>query len=151
MPYALTRLVRLPFGFVCAAAVTAFALLTVGKDRMSQGFGWSGTTASTDVSVWAAWQLLSLSKLLLRWELLIPPLIVVLIGELMRIRSAAYYVLGGGLALAFAPLMFKIIATKSFSLALIQSVHVPVYQVFAIAGLAGGYVYWALSARYIRG
>lgn len=149
MPYALSRLLRVPFGFTAACLVTGFALLTVGKDRIAQGFGWAGTTASTDVSVFAAWQMLSLSKLLLRWELLIPPLIVVLIGELMRIRSVAYYVLGGGLALAFAPLMFKMIASKSLSLALVQSVHVPVYQVFAIAGLAGGYVYWYLSGRYI--
>ncbi|MFM2422652.1 MAG: hypothetical protein RL291_1182 [Pseudomonadota bacterium] len=147
MAYLLRRLVLIPTGFAAATAVTLFALVTVGKDRISQGLGWAGSTGSTDVSIWAAWQLLALSKTLLRWELLIPPLIVALIGELLRIRSIVYYVLGGGLALAFAPLMFKIMAAKTLNLALIQSVHVPVYQVFAIAGLAGGYVYWYIAQR----
>jgi hypothetical protein len=67
---------------------------------------------------------------------------VVFVGEIARIRSALYYVAGGGAALAAIPLLARIGQSGSFALA-----DQIVWQVFATAGFAGGFVYWLIAGR----
>jgi hypothetical protein len=73
---------------------------------------------------------------------LLPALAIVLIGELARIRSVLYYVVGGGVALALLPLL----AGLGMPPAAERPASV-VWQVLATAGFAGGFVYWLLAGR----
>ncbi|MCK9911764.1 hypothetical protein MXD81_21595, partial [Microbacteriaceae bacterium K1510] len=67
----------------------------------------------------------------------IPALLMVIVGEIARIRSIIYYVAGGGLALAAIPLLARYGQDGSVS-----APEAIVWQVFATAGFAGGFVYW---------
>lgn len=70
----------------------------------------------------------------------LPALIAVVAGEVLRIRSWIYYVLAGGAALASIPILA---APPSADLpAILASQYM---TVFAAAGFAGGFVYWLLA------
>ena len=73
---------------------------------------------------------------------LIPALLVVIIGEIARIRAAIYYVVGGGLSLAAMPLLARM--SESGNVVIPETT---VLQVFATAGFAGGFVYWLVAGR----
>ena len=60
-----------------------------------------------------------------------------------RIRSLIYYVVGGGLALAAVPLL----ARYGQGGTAMPDPDQLVWQVFATAGFAGGFVYWLLAGR----
>ena len=82
-----------------------------------------------------AWTLFSVQTLL-------PALLLVIVGEVARIRGAMYYVIGGGAALAVVPLMARL----NQPLAVLDLSQV-VWQVLATAGFAGGFAYWVLAGR----
>jgi hypothetical protein len=67
---------------------------------------------------------------------------MVVIGEVARIRSIAYYVVGGGIALAAIPLLARYGQGGT-----IASPDAIVWQVFATAGFAAGFVYWLIAGR----
>ena len=73
---------------------------------------------------------------------LIPALLVVIVGEVGRIRSWLYYMIGGGVALVIIPLLARIDVSQMHQLALPS-----IWQVFATAGFAGGLAYWLLAGR----
>jgi len=73
---------------------------------------------------------------------LIPALLIVVVGEVARIRSFAYYVVGGGIALAAIPLLARYGQGGT-----IDAPEALVWQVFATAGFAGGFVYWLIAGR----
>jgi hypothetical protein len=52
-----------------------------------------------------------------------------------------YYVLGGGLAMAAVPMLTRLGQSSPLETSAV------VYQVFAVAGFAGGFVYWLLAGR----
>ncbi|MFQ5625914.1 MAG: hypothetical protein ACE5FM_04585 [Methyloligellaceae bacterium] len=68
----------------------------------------------------------------------LPALIAVIVGEVMRIRSAIYYTLAGGAALAVIPMLARSAASASEPFSGYMSL-------FAAAGFIGGFVYWALA------
>jgi hypothetical protein len=70
----------------------------------------------------------------------LPALIVVVAGEVMRIRSWMYYVPAGGAALAVVPLLA---APEGADLTEVATS--PYMTIFAAAGFAGGFVYWLLA------
>jgi hypothetical protein len=72
----------------------------------------------------------------------LPALLLVIVGEVARIRGAMYYVIGGGVALALVPLLARL-GEPSTVLGLAPAV----WQVLATAGFAGGFVYWLLAGR----
>lgn len=137
----LGRLIMVSLGTVLAGAAAAFVLLTLGLERLTRaahGQAFDETTIDAGLEILrAAYHLASAVTLL-------PALAVILIGEVVRIRSLIYYVLAGGAALAAIPLLARLgqmTATSS------PSWQAPVWQVFATAGFAGGLVYWALAGR----
>jgi hypothetical protein len=70
----------------------------------------------------------------------LPALIAVVAGEVLRVRSWMYYVLGGGVALAAIPLM---VGARNADL---QAVAASQYlTIFLAAGFAGGFIYWLLA------
>lgn len=132
------RLILVPIAFVIAAAVAAFVLVSLGLERATQAMsGRDGLDSMADL-----FGLVRQATLLASGLTIIPALALVIIGEVARIRGSMYYVLGGGLALAVVPLL----ARYGQSGALVMPAAV-VWQVFATAGFAGGFVYWLVAGR----
>jgi hypothetical protein len=134
------RMIVIPLALLIAAAASIFVLVTLGLERIT------GTlhqkAVGSDDMVEAMLGLLNQGVVLTTGLTVIPALLVVFVGEIARIRSALYYIAGGGLALASVPLLARF-GQESGDLPTDQIV----WQVFATAGFAGGFVYWLLAGR----
>ena len=73
---------------------------------------------------------------------LVPAVLLVVVGEVARIRSAIYWVLGGGASLACVPFLTSLLAGEAVALPT-QTL----LQILATSGFAGGLAYWALAGR----
>lgn len=136
---ALGRLIVVPLSFLVAAAASAFVLVTLGLERITQAAsrGSGGDLGNVEVLLELVWQ----GGVLLSGLTILPALTVAIVGEVARIRSSVYYIAGGGFALAAIPLIAR---------AGVGSDGLPpavVWQVFATAGFVGGLVYWLLAGR----
>ena len=65
-------------------------------------------------------------------QTLLPALLLVIVGEVARIRGSLYYVVGGGAALAMVPLMARLGQPLT-----VLDLSPVVWQVLATAGFAG--------------
>ncbi|XSG81796.1 MAG: hypothetical protein ACPW61_12075 [Methyloligella sp. ZOD6] len=72
---------------------------------------------------------------------ILPALIAVIVGEVLKFRSWIYYVVAGGLSLLAVPLL---VGTPDEMAALPPS---QATAIFATAGFAGGFVYWLICGR----
>ena len=133
------RLIVIPIALLIAASVSGFVLFTLGLERITGAL--QGNRSGDDVIV-AMFDLTQQGLLLATGLTLIPALLVVIVGEIARIRSAIYYVAGGGLALAAMPMLARM--TESGNVVIPETT---VWQVFATAGFAGGFVYWLIAGR----
>jgi hypothetical protein len=134
----LGRIVWVPIAFLIAMLIAAFVLVSLGQERVVQGMSARG---AKDVPIGAAFEILRLGRVLFSWTTLVPALLMVIVGEVARIRQSAFYVVGGGLALAAVPLLARLDQGTVFETSQV------VWQVFATAGFAGGFVYWLLAGR----
>jgi hypothetical protein len=135
----LGRILWLPIAFVLSAAAAIFVIVTLGQEKIIQALAGRGPD---DVTLNAGLDLAQLGWALLSVQTLLPALLLVIVGEVARIRGAMYYVIGGGAALAVVPLMSRF----SQPLAVLDLSPV-VWQVLATAGFAGGFAYWLLAGR----
>ena len=133
------RILLLPFAMLAAALATGFVIVTLGQERIVQAMA---SRQIDDVAVGAAVDMLALGLALVSVQTLLPPLLLVIVGEVARIRSALYYIVGGGLSIALVPLLVRL-ADPAQVLGLSPTV----WQVLATAGFAGGFVYWLLAGR----
>jgi hypothetical protein len=133
------RFIVIPIALLIAALVSGFVLFTLGLERITGAL--QGNRSGDDVIV-AMFDLTQQGLLLATGLTLIPALVVVIVGEIARIRSAIYYVAGGGLALAAMPMLARM--TDSGNVVIPETT---VWQVFATAGFAGGFVYWLIAGR----
>jgi len=133
------RMILIPLALLIAAAASFFVLVTLGLERIT---GALHQQAATDDVIEAMTDMVNQGLILTTGLTIIPALLVVFVGEIARIRSALYYVAGGGAALAAIPLLARM--GQSGSLALPDQI---VWQVFATAGFAGGFVYWLIAGR----
>ncbi|MGD9785052.1 MAG: hypothetical protein AB7E80_08965 [Hyphomicrobiaceae bacterium] len=135
----LGRLLWVPVAFLLAAATAGLVLFTLGLERITQatqGRWQDGDTVASLID------LVMQGYGLLSGLTLVPALAVAIIGEVARIRSSLYYILGGGLALVAIPLLAGYGAQGRLELPAAT-----VWQVLATAGFAGGWVYWLLAGR----
>jgi hypothetical protein len=139
MARALGRIIMVPLGFILAALTTLFVIFSLGQERIVQAMTGRGPDEAT---IGAAFDLFGLALVLFSVQTLLPALLLVIVGEVARIRSAMYYVIGGGVALALVPLLARL---GEWSAVLGQAP--AVWQVLATAGFAGGFVYWLLAGR----
>ena len=139
MTRALGRVIMVPLAFILAALTTLFVILSLGQERIVQAMTGRGPDEAT---IGAAFDLLGLALALISIQTLLPALLLVIVGEVARIRGAMYYVIGGGVALALVPLLTRL-GDPSAVLGLAPAV----WQVLATAGFAGGFVYWLLAGR----
>lgn len=139
MMRALGRVILLPVAFLLAAAAALFVIFSLGQERIVQAM--TGMRQD-DPPIGAAFDLLGLAVQLVSVQTLLPALLLVIIGEVARIRGAFYYVVGGGAALAVVPLLTRINQPSG-----VLELSPVVWQVLATAGFAGGFVYWVLAGR----
>lgn len=135
----LGRIILLPIAFLLAAVVTLFVIVSLGQERIVQAMTGRGPD---NLPVDAAVDLLSLAWALLSVQTIVPALLLVIVGEVARIRGALYYVVGAGAALAAVPLLTRLGQPSS-----VLELSPAVWQVLATAGFAGGFVYWVLAGR----
>lgn len=135
----LGRLVLVPFAFVIGAGVAAFILVTLGLEHLTRALHDQKADLGT---LEVLFELVSKGGMLASGATLLPALAIVLVGEVSRIRSWLYYMLGGGAALAVIPLFANgpVLDPANAPPAL-------VWQVMATAGFAGGLVYWLMAGR----
>lgn len=136
---AVGRILWLPFAFLLAAAVTVFVILSLGQERIVQAVTGRGPD---EVTLNAGFDLLRLASSFVSVQALLPSLLLVIVGEVARIRGSLYYVVGGGAALAVVPLMSRLGQPLT-----VLDLSPVVWQVLATAGFAGGFVYWLLAGR----
>ena len=136
---AVGRIILIPIALLLAAAAALFVLVRLGLERLTVALH---QRAPGEDTVGAMLGLVHDGIGLAAGLSLVPVLLVVLIGEVARIRSALYYVAGGGAALAAIPLLAQVAQPGNPAL----SDHT-LWQVFATAGFAGGLVYWLLAGR----
>jgi hypothetical protein len=134
----LGRLVLVPLGFLLAALAAVFVLVTLGLERVTVAM--HGRGAEPDVAA-ALLDLLTEGILLASALTIVPAVVVVVVGEVARIRSLIYYLVGGGAALVAVPLLAR------FGEASPGLPATAWWQVFATAGFAAGFVYWLIAGR----
>jgi hypothetical protein len=135
----LGRLIWVPIAAVLSALVAAFVLVSLGQERIIQGL--SGRRPD-DVPLGAVWDLLKMGRALFSVQTFLPALLLIIVGEVARIRQSMYYVLGGGAALVAVPLIARLSDGSS-----VLGATATLWQVFATAGFAGGFLYWLLAGR----
>jgi hypothetical protein len=138
MMRALGRIILLPIAFVLAAAATLFVIFSLGQERVVQAV--SGHP--DEVPFGAILDIVAMALRFASVHTLVPALLLIIVGEAARIRSAVYYIVGGGVALAIVPLL-----TRMGQPAAVLELSPVVWQVLATAGFAGGFVYWLLAGR----
>ncbi|MEW5964905.1 MAG: hypothetical protein AB1749_15250 [Pseudomonadota bacterium] len=136
---ALGRLILVPIAFLAAAAIATLVAVTLGLERITHAIQGKGEGA---LGIEGLVDLLLEGRLLASGLTLLPALAVAIVGEVARIRSSVYYIVGGGAALAAIPLIARI--GEAGDLVLPAAA---VWQVLATAGFAGGFVYWLLAGR----
>ncbi|MCB1548144.1 MAG: hypothetical protein KDJ41_10000 [Hyphomicrobiaceae bacterium] len=135
---AIGRLIWVPVSFVLAVAAGGFVLFTLGTERLTHAM--RGRGADADL-LSALFDLFRQGEHLVSTVTVVPAVLLVIIGEVARIRSSVYYVVGGGIAAAAVPFLGRL---SQGGLSLTTDA---VWQVFATAGFAAGLVYWALAGR----
>lgn len=136
----LGRIIWLPFAILISALASFAVLFTLGQERLIQIMSASGEELA-DLSVLA--QLMTEGLALAAGLTVLPALAFIIIGEVARIRSSLYYIVGGGIALLAIPILARYGQTAEFA-----SPSPEIWQVFATAGFAGGFVYWLIAGRY---
>lgn len=134
------RIILVPLALLLASAASFFVLATLGLERITGALHRYGSGDDAAVAMFA---LVDQGLVLTTGLTVIPALLVVFVGEVARIRSALYYVAGGGAALAAIPLLARL-GQQGMQPMLADHT---VWQVFATAGFAGGLVYWLVAGR----
>jgi hypothetical protein len=132
----LGRLLLVPIALTFGALTTAAVVVSLGQERLTHAMRGG---APDDAVFGLLGVMLKLGLVLANVQTLLVPFLVVVAGEVGRIRSAAYYVASFGAMAALIPLLGQIGATGAGG--------VPVWAIFASGGFAGGFVYWLLAGR----
>jgi hypothetical protein len=134
------RIVVVSFAVLVSMLIAAAVLLTLGLERVTQALHNRdvvvGDIDGAANGVFAVLQLASAFTVL-------PALALIVVGEVARIRSALYYIIGGGAAMAAIPLLARLGQAGATA----GGTSLLVWQVFATAGFAGGLAYWVLAGR----
>ena len=134
------RVIVVAFAVLVAIGIAGTVLVSLGFERVTQAMH------SRDVIVsnidGAADGLFAIIRLVSAMTVL-PALALIIVGEVARIRSALYYVIGGGAAMVAIPLLARVGQFGGAN----GGPSLLVWQVFATAGFAGGLAYWLLAGR----
>jgi hypothetical protein len=135
----LGRLILVPIAFLLGAGTAALVAVFLGLQKITVAMTGRDGGAET---VAAYWDIAIQGSALLAVLTLLPALAIVIVGEVARIRSWLYYMLGGGLSLGLLPLL-----SQAQMPDLTAMPPAALWQVLATAGFAGGLVYWVIAGR----
>lgn len=141
MGRALARLILVPLGCLLGVLAAAGVLLTLGLERATQAM--HGGLQMSQLE--RLFEMVLAMPGLARVVSLVPAVLLVIIGEVARIRSATYYVIGGGAVLAILPLLSQSDGSSGAAKGILEVG--ALWQVFATAGFAGGFIYWLIAGR----
>lgn len=136
------RLILVPIAALLAMLAAGAVLITLGQERVVQAIARAGNQVDIDGVFGAGEVVIRLAFVVFSVQSLLPVLLLVVAGEVGRIRSPIYYVLGGGAALAVIPLLARL-ANAGVGMESITAL----WQLFATAGFAGGFIYWLVAGR----
>jgi hypothetical protein len=136
---AVGRIILVPLGFLLASLAAMFVLVTLGMERVTHSIQGRGPDADNWIAIF---DLADQTITLFSTFTIIPAILLVIIGEVARIRSSLYYILGGGAVLAAWPLLSRMSAAAQD-----PSQLGIVWTVFATAGFTGGFIYWLIAGR----
>ena len=128
------RMLLVPIAFFLGILAAGFVLFTLGLERITQ------TVHADEAGVESFEQVMAFieqGSALVAAFTIIPALVFAIVDEVARIRSALYYIIGGGASMAVTPLIAQGSAGGPAVL----------WQVFAVAGFAGGFIYWLVAGR----
>jgi hypothetical protein len=134
----LGRLIVVPLAFLFAMLAAGVVLFSLGLERVTVAM----TERDGTEVIGTVFGVLNYGWVLASGVTLLPACLIVLAGEIARIRSALYYIVGGGMSLVAIPLLARLGPSAASNGAQIFS-----WQVFATAGFVGGLVYWLLAGR----
>ena len=133
------RLILVPFALLMAALAAAFVIISLGQERVVKAM--AAEDISFDTMIGALALLARLASAVFSVTTLLPVLLLIIGGEIGRIRSPIYYVVGGGVTLAVVPFLARLGQAGSGDAATV------LWQLFATAGFAAGFVYWLVAGR----
>lgn len=140
--HAISRLIMVPLGFMLGAGVAIMVLLSLGLERITQAVSGQGlATVGIELLFGLVHGFIGLAGV----ATVVPALAVVIVGEVARIRSMLYYVLGGGLAIGLLPVLARVGVGGASGSGMANLGQL--WPVFATAGFAGGLVYWLVAGR----
>ena len=93
----LGRVIWVPIAFLISAAVSIFVLLTLGQEHVTRALN---APRMEEDTLAALFDFVGEAFLLTSGLTVLPALLLVIIGEVARIRAPLYYIVGGGVALA---------------------------------------------------
>jgi hypothetical protein len=133
------RIIWVPIAFLLSLALGSFVVLTLGLERLT---AFAHGLDDPDMTVEAGIELLSSVVVLAQAFTLVPAVLVVIVGEIARIRSVYYYVVATGIAAVSMPVMARLATAGPADIPAVA-----VWQVFAVGGFIAGFVYWLLAGR----
>lgn len=135
----LGRLILVPLGLLLGALAAMAVVLTLGLEHVTVLLsGQRGDLDRVEAVIDLAFGLFNIAAV----ATAVPALLVVIVGEVARIRSSLFYVAGGGGALALIPFLSRMGGATGEAMALGR-----VWVVLATAGFAGGLIYWLIAGR----
>lgn len=138
----IARAVWVAISAVVAALVGLCILLLLGAEHLTRVVAAEGES-TRDPMVWL--DLIErggpLLAVLAKMSVL-PALVVLIVGEVGRIRSLTYYLAGGAIAVAGVPLVLRLADPTS-----VAAPSVLLLNILATAGITAGLVYWLLAGR----
>ena len=133
---AIGRVIVVGFAMFAAAAAAIVIAFRLGLERATHALHSDDRALETVMDwIFQAFNLSFFATLLLA-------IAVIVTGEVARIRSALFYIAGGGLAVAAAPLLIEVQRNSG-----VANLPAFIWQVFATSGFVGGAVYWLLAGR----
>jgi hypothetical protein len=134
----LGRLIVVPLALLLAMLAASAVLLSLGLERVTAAMA----SNNGEEAIGTVFGVLKYGWILSSGVTLLPACLIVLTGEIARIRSVLFYIVGGGVSMVAIPLMARLGPQAASSGASIFS-----WQVFATAGFVGGLVYWLVAGR----
>lgn len=147
MWHALGRIIVVPLAFLISALAAIAILLTLGLERLTHEMGAPLGNLDDPDKLFQLWDFGAIGLALVSGVTIIPALLAILIGEIVRIRSWIYYVVAGGLALVAIPLLAGLAGAPTPDGTASSTIFASAWPIFATAGFASGGLYWLLAGR----
>lgn len=136
------RFIVVAFGF-CVAITSGLIMLTLIAGR-ELGSRYSDTVGPDDLVIPMLDELLGVAQFVLALGpalTVLPALLAVILGEVLRLRSVIYYMIAGGAAMIAIPLLYQ----TGDGISSVPNTRFMV--IFLASGFVAGFIYWLIAGR----